>query len=179
MAVGLLLLRLVVGLLFFGHGAQKLFGWFGGHGIVGTGGFLGSLGYRWSRTMAFVAGVVECFGGALLALGFLTPLACAALIGQMLNAAVAVHRRNGLWNADGGYELPLAYATVAASMALMGPGAWSLDSALELETDGIAVGIAAIVLGIVVGVMALGLRTTVAAPAARTEAADEREARAA
>lgn len=179
MAAGLLVLRVVLGLLFFGHGAQKLFGWFGGHGIVGTSGFLGSLGYRWSRTMAFVAGVVECFGGAMLTLGFLTPLACAALIGQMLNAGVAVHRRNGLWNTDGGYELPLVYATVAAGVALIGPGPWSLDAALGLEPEGITIGVAAIMLGLVVGLMALGLRTSVAAPAAQTEPVDGDEARAA
>jgi putative oxidoreductase len=94
MAIGLLVLRVIVGLLFVGHGTQKLFGWFGGHGPDGTAAFLGSLGYRPSRRMALVAGVAETLGGAMLTLGFLTPVACAAIIGVMVNATVAMHLRN-------------------------------------------------------------------------------------
>jgi len=120
MAIGLLVLGVIVGLLFEGHGAQKLFGWFGGHGPEGTAAFLGSLGYRPSRTMALVAGVTETLAGAMLALGFLTPVASAAIIGVMVNATMAMHLRNGLWNSNGGFELPLVYATVAAGLAFAG-----------------------------------------------------------
>ena len=90
MSVGLLILRLVVGALFFGHGTQKLFGWFGGHGLDGTGGFFESLRYRNGREMALVAGLAEAGGGTLLALGFLTWLGAAAILGVMLNAMIAV-----------------------------------------------------------------------------------------
>src|SRR4051794_36906519 len=102
MSIGLLLLRLVVGLLFVGHGTQKLFGWFEGPGLAGVGAHFEGLGFRPGRPMAAVAGVCEAGAGLLLATGFLTPLAGAILIGVMLNAAGAVHAPNGLWINNGG-----------------------------------------------------------------------------
>ncbi|MET7354029.1 DoxX family protein [Streptomyces mirabilis] len=108
MTVGLLLIRVVVGLLLFGHAAQKLFGWFGGHGLAGTGAFFDSIGYRLGRRLAFLAGLAELTGGLLLTLGLLTPLAAAIIIGTMI-AAAAVHMRNGLWVQNGGYETPLLW----------------------------------------------------------------------
>jgi putative oxidoreductase len=177
MAIGLLVLRVIVGLLFVGHGTQKLFGWFGGHGPEGTATFLGSLGYRPSRRMALVAGVTETLAGAMLALGFLTPVASAAIIGVMVNATVAMHLRNGLWNSNGGYELPLVYATVAAGLAFAGPGRWSVDRLIGFAPEPVLAGVGAIALGVVAGVIALATREREMAPASlgRTESAREAE----
>jgi len=97
MDVAMFILRIVVGLLFVGHGAQKLFGWFGGHGLEGKGGFFESLGYRPGKEQAALAGFAEFGGGALLALGLFTPLAAAAIIGVMINAIATVHAPNGIW----------------------------------------------------------------------------------
>ena len=102
MELGLLVIRVVVGLLFVGHGTQKLFGWFGGHGLAGTGGFFDSLGMRPGKQHAFLAGFAEAGGGLLLALGLLTPLASAALIAVMVVAILTVHAKNGIWNSQPG-----------------------------------------------------------------------------
>jgi putative oxidoreductase len=132
MDTGLLILRVVVGALLIGHGTQKLFGWFGGHGLDGTGGFFHSLGFRPGRSMAAVAGVSEVGGGLLLALGLLTPLAGAAIVGTLLVAA-SVHLDKGLWSTNGGFELPFLYGVVAAAITIAGPGAASLDRAFGLN----------------------------------------------
>jgi len=148
MDTGLLLLRLAVGLLLSGHGSQKLFGRFGGHGLAGTGGFFHSVGFRPGRRMAFAAGLTELGGGLLLALGLLTPLAAAAVIGTMAVAA-SVHVSKGLWGQNGGYELPLVYAVAAATLAFTGPGAASFDNLLGLEDwSGVAAGILAVAAGL-------------------------------
>src|SRR3954469_2963634 len=122
MDTGVFLLRIVIGLFFAGHGAQKLFGWFGGHGIEGTGGFFHSLGYRPGKAFAAVGGLSEFFGGLVLALGLFTPLAAAMIIGVMFNAAMSVHVKHGLWVTEGGIEYPLVVAAVAAGIAFAGPG---------------------------------------------------------
>ncbi len=127
MAYGLLLLRLVVGLLFAGHGAQKLFGWFGGGGPQGTAAFFGSLGYRWPERLAIVVGLAELGGGLLLATGFLTPLASFLLATVMLNAIVTVVFPKGFL---GGYEFEVTLAAVAIALAATGPGEISLDDAI-------------------------------------------------
>jgi putative oxidoreductase len=124
---GLLLLRLVVGLLFAGHGAQKLFGWFGGGGPQGTTAFFSSLGYRVPAVMALVAGLSEFGGGLLLATGLLTPLASFLLATVMLNAIATVVWPKGFF---GGYEFELTLATVAIAIAATGPGEISLDDAI-------------------------------------------------
>jgi putative oxidoreductase len=148
MATGLLLLRVVVGLALVGHGTQKLFGWFGGHGPRTTGAFFEMLGYRPGALFAVVAGLSEAGGGSLLALGFLTPFAGAAVIGVMLNAASSLRDR-GPWIINGGWEYTVVLATVGASIALTGPGAGSVDNALGLDwstawgVGGIALGVAA------------------------------------
>src|SRR5256714_12146666 len=105
MSYGLLLLRVVVGGTMFSHGAQKLFGWFGGHGLRGTAGFFESLGWRMPLAMAFLAGLAETSGVAF-ALGFLTPLAALGIAVVMLNAIFLVHLRNGFFNNNGGGEFP-------------------------------------------------------------------------
>lgn len=159
---GLLILRIVVGLLFFGHGAQKLFGWFGGYGLQGSRGFFESLGYRPGHVMAGLAGAAELSAGVLLVAGFLTPLASAAIIGVMLNAVFTAKRQAGLWN---GYELDLVYATAATALAFTGAGLYSVDGWLGLGLAGVTVGLAAVAVGLVVGGITLVTRRT--APAIR------------
>ena len=132
MNVGLLLLRLVVGLYLFGHGAQKLFGWFGGSGMAGTRGMIERLGGRPTWFWAPLSGLSEACGGLLLALGFLNPVATFPIAGAMLTAIFAVHWRNGLWNTKRGIELPFTYLSVAVAVALTGPGAYSLDRLLGI-----------------------------------------------
>lgn len=154
MEFGLLLLRIVVGGLFVGHGAQKLFGWFGGHGPEGTADFFRSLGYRRPETSARLAGAAEFGAGVLLVLGLFTPIAAAAIIGVMLNAAVSAHLSNGLWNSQGGYELPLVFATAATTLAFAGPGMLALDPALGILT-GPGFGAIAVFLGLGVGLAVL------------------------
>jgi putative oxidoreductase len=126
MSYGLLLLRIVVGGIAFAHGAQKLFGLFGGHGLRGTAGFFGSIGWRAPLLMAFLAGLGETSGLALAA-GFLTPLAALGIATVMLNAIFAVHWKNGFFNGNGGLEFPLTLATVAVAVAAIGPGRFSID----------------------------------------------------
>src|SRR5688500_5503487 len=149
MDVGMLLLRAVIGSLFIGHGAQKLFGWFGGGGIEGSAGFLHSMGFPRARFWAKVNGLSEAGGGLLLALGLVTPFAAASLIGVMLVASLTAHRGKGIWNQNGGAELPLVMATAAASVTFVGPGTLSLDAALGIEFSGVFWGLFAIVLGLI------------------------------
>ena len=127
MELGILVLRLVVGLTFAAHGAQKLFGWFGGGGPAGTAGFFGSLGYRWPSALAIAAGLAELGGGLLFAAGLLTPLAALALAIVMLNAITTVVWPKG-WL--GGYEFEATLLAVAIAVVATGPGEVSLDHAL-------------------------------------------------
>jgi putative oxidoreductase len=126
--IGLLIIRLVVGLLFIGHGAQKLFGWFGGYGLKGTGGWFESIGMKPGVTMALFAGLAELIGGMLFALGLLTPLAAAIITGTMVMAIFKVHAPNGLWATSNGYEYNLTLIAVAVGVALIGPGLYALDA---------------------------------------------------
>ncbi len=132
--VGLLVLRLVLGIIFVAHGAQKLFGSFGGPGLKGTAGFHEQLGIKPPLAMAVLAGLAEFVGGILVAVGFLTPLAAAALIVTMVVAALTVHLRNGFFAQSGGYEFNLALAGMALALLLAGAGAISLDGALGAPT---------------------------------------------
>src|ERR1043165_3576929 len=129
---GLLIARLVLGLLMAGHGAQKLFGWFGGHGLAGVRGFMEQLGFRPGRPFALAAALSEVVSGLLVALGFLGPIGPAIMISVMIVAAVAVHWRNGVWVTSNGIEVPLLYTTGAFALALTGPGRYSLDALLGL-----------------------------------------------
>jgi putative oxidoreductase len=133
MDTGLLIARMVVGLVMAGHGAQKLFGWFGGYGLAGTGGFFESLGFRPGRFFAVAAGFTEVAGGLLLALGLLGPLGPAMIVSVMIVAIATVHWPHGLFASNNGYELPLINAAVAAAIALTGYGAYSLDAVLGLS----------------------------------------------
>jgi putative oxidoreductase len=134
LSVGLLLVRLVVGLLMAAHGSQKLFGWFGGHGIAGTGMFLESIGFRPGALFARVAATTELVSGLLVAFGFLGPVGPALMLSVMIVAAVSVHRKNGLLSTSNGIEVPLFYGAVAVGLALIGFGSYSLDALLGLQS---------------------------------------------
>jgi len=127
---GLSLIRVVLGLIFAAHGAQKLFGWFGGYGLTGTGGFLEQLGFRPGKRYATAAALSEFTGGLLFALGFLGAVGSALMVSVMIVAIVTVHRKNPFFVATNGIEHPLIFATVAVGIALTGPGRYSLDYAL-------------------------------------------------
>ncbi|HEY3549740.1 MAG TPA: DoxX family protein [Gaiellaceae bacterium] len=143
MGLGKLMLRATIGGYFFGHGMQKLTGWFGGHGLEATGEFFEQVGLRPGRESALIAGAAEAGGGSLLALGLFTPAAVSMLTGVMTNAIRHVHWKNGLWNTDGGIELPMLVLGSLAALADSGPGRYSLDEALGIRLRGPAVMLAA------------------------------------
>lgn len=131
---GLLIIRVVAGVTLSLHGMQKLFGWFGGGGLEGTGAWMDSIGYRPGRTAAVMAGGSELLGGLGLAAGVLTPLSAAACIGVMVVAGVE-NRPQGFWSAKKGWEYNLVLAGVAFGVAVTGPGELSVDHALGLADD--------------------------------------------
>ena len=126
--IGLLIIRLVVGLLFVGHGAQKLFGWFGGYGLKGTGGWFESIGLKPGIAAALFAGLAELIGGLLFALGLFTPLAAILIAGTMAMAILKVHAANGLWVTANGYEYNLTLIAVVIGVALIGAGQYAIDA---------------------------------------------------
>src|SRR5713226_1006773 len=132
-ALGLLILRLVVGLIMVGHGGQKLFGWWGGPGMNGWTQMIQKLRIRPAQPWAWIAALAEFGGGILLALGFLSPLGNLAIAGSMLVAIATVHLPRGFWITKGGYEFNLALLAAVAALALTGPGAYSLDAALRIQ----------------------------------------------
>jgi putative oxidoreductase len=148
MRLGLTALRSVVGGIFFAHGAQKVFGWFGGSGPEGTGQGFEAMGLRPGKRNALIAGTSEAAGGAMLATGFLTPLGSAAVIGVMSQAIRTVHREKGFFNTAGGYEFNVALVASAFALADTGPGPWSLDRALGTELSGPVWALAALGAGI-------------------------------
>ena len=157
-----LILRVVLGGLFIGHGLQKLKGWFGGYGIEGTGQFFESIGLRPGKKHATAAGAAETAGGALLAAGLLTPAASAALIGVMATAVKTVHLEKGPWVSDGGWEYNAVIIAALATVTETGPGALSLDRALGTELSGPFWAFAALAAGI--GGAAANLAMTEDAP---------------
>ena len=156
MSYGILLLRLVVGLAFVGHGTQKLFGWFGGYGPKGTGGFFAAQGYRAPVLMAVAAGLSETAGGTLLAFGLATPLAGAILATVMINAIASVTFKRAFMF---GSELEIAYLTIAVSLAAIGPGRFSIDRAIGWDDNisGVWWGVAALGAALVVSSLTLTL----------------------
>ena len=132
-AFGLLILRLVVGLTVAGHGAQKLFGVWGGPGMNGWTQVVQRLRMRPARPLAWIAALSEFGGGLLLALGLLSPLGSLAIIGAMLVAIATVHLSKGFWVSKGGFEFNLTLIGAAAALAITGPGAYSLDNALRIH----------------------------------------------
>ena len=161
---GLLIARLVLGLLMAGHGAQKLFGWFGGHGLAGVSGFMEQLGFRPGRPFALAAALSEVVSGLLVALGFLGPIGPAIMISVMIVAAVTVHWRNGVFVTSNGIEVPLLYAAGAAALGLTGPGSFSLDALLGINAlSAPAVTWTILLLGVIAGVANLAVRRPAAA----------------
>ncbi|WP_030759469.1 DoxX family protein [Streptomyces sp. NRRL F-2664] len=155
---GLLLLRLVLGLTMAGHGAQKLFGWFAGGGISGTGQFFTASGYPAGDAMAVLAGLTETLGGLGLAAGLLTPLAGAAVVGTLINA-IAVHG-TGAFFAPAGIEYELLLTAGAAALALTGPGRYAVDALLPvLRAHRLAHGVLALALGVVLAAVMLLVRS--------------------
>ena len=151
MASGLLLLRLAVGGIMAAHGAQKVFGWWGGPGMAGTTGMCTSFGCRRPSLMAWALILAELGGGLLLAVGFLTPLGALAVTIVMLNAVYLVHRPNGFFTGNGGYEFNLLIAATAVALAAIGAGRFSIDHALGWDDNlsgfwwGFGVAVAAVV----------------------------------
>jgi putative oxidoreductase len=134
MDTGILIGRLVIGLAMAAHGAQKLFGWFGGYGLAGTGGFLEQLGFRPGRFFALALGGGEVAAGLLTAAGFLGPIGPALMILLMLVAMIVVHWQHGFFAQSNGIELALIFAVSALVLAFTGPGAYSIDAWLGLGT---------------------------------------------
>ena len=159
--LGLLVLRLVVGLTFAAHGAQKAFGWWAGPGYTGWTGALQGMGWRPAPLWALISVGAELAAGLLFALGFLTPLAAAALIGQSVVIVLSIHWQKGFWNSKGGWEFPTTLAAGAIAICLTGPGAISLDAALGLAfAQPIRLGLGA--LGLLGGFGALAVKRLVA-----------------
>ncbi|OAB40829.1 DoxX family protein [Paenibacillus glacialis] len=129
-ALGLLIIRLVVGLSFMAHGAQKLFGWFGGYGPKGTGGWMESIGMKPGVVMAVMAGIMELMGGLMLASGLFTVIGAVFIVATMLGAIVKVHGPNGYWATANGYEYNVLLIAVSVGLALIGAGDYSLDAIL-------------------------------------------------
>lgn len=148
MKFGRLILRLIVGGYFFGHGTQKLFGWFGGYGPEGTGQFFESLGLRPGKQHALAAGAAEAGGGALLVTGAATPLAASVLTSTMLTAINRVHLKNGPWVTNQGYEYNLVLIATVLALAETGPGSPSVDDAIGAKWHGPKWAVRALVLGI-------------------------------
>jgi putative oxidoreductase len=149
---GLLILRIVVGLTLAGHGAQKLFGWWGGSGMPGWTQVVTKLRIRPAAAWAWIAALSEFGGGLLLALGLLSPFGSFAIAGAMLVAIATVHWPNGFWNGKRGYEFNLSLLAAVTALALTGPGIYSVDQALGIrlpEPLTLVVGIIAVVVGVV------------------------------
>jgi putative oxidoreductase len=149
MNLGKLALRGVIGPLFVGHGTQKLFGWFGGHGLDGTAGFFESgLQLRPGKRHATAAGMSEALGGALITLGAATPVAASMIMGTMTTAIRKVHAPNGPWVSQGGWEYNAVLIAALTVIAEQGPGPVSLDHLLGAERSGPAWGLGALALGV-------------------------------
>ena len=172
MSIGTLALRGVVGPLFVGHGTQKLYGWFGGHGPEGTGGFFESLGLRPGVKHARAAGMAEAAGGALLTLGALTPVASTLISATMLTAMRKAHLKNGPWVTEGGYEYNLVLVAAMTALADSGPGRPSVDAALFPRLNGPALAVASLAAAAAGSALATSSRANAAAPAPQEARSD-------
>jgi len=174
MSYGILLLRLVLGGIMAGHGAQKLFGWWGGPGLRGVHGWLGSMRFRggWGPTIGVV--LAEFGGGIAIALGLFTPFAALALVVVMLIAIATVHWKNGFWSGGGGWEYNLLILGGAAALAATGGARFSLDNAFGWADNlsGVWWGVGALAVGAVVALALLTLGRRPEAPAVETPQSD-------
>lgn len=133
-SIGLLALRLVVGLSMAAHGSQKVFGWFGGYGLAGTGGFFEMLGFKPGRTFAFMAGATEILSGLLIALGLFGPVGPALMLSVMIVAALTVHLKNGYFAQSNGVEVTVLFGVAAIALAFTGFGHFSIDALAGLDS---------------------------------------------
>jgi putative oxidoreductase len=167
--LGLLVLRLVVGLTFAAHGAQKAFGWFDGIGWTGWHGIMERLGFRPTLLFAAVSIGAELVGGLALAAGFLTPLATTIIVGQSVVIIAKSHWANGFWNRANGFEFPLALLGGTVAIGLIGPGAISLDAVAGFApSELIRIGLVAV--GVVGGLLTLAVPTLTRKPAEEASA---------
>jgi len=160
--IGLLVLRVVLGIIFIGHGSQKLFGLFGGAELNGTIKWIGSMGLRPAWFWGLVASLSEFGGGVLLLLGLLSPLGSLGIIAAMLVAIIQVHWSKGFWNTKGGIEFPLTNIAGALTLAFTGPGKYSLDSVLHYslpEPITLTIGLVLVVLGLIASQMTRSKRS--------------------
>jgi putative oxidoreductase len=157
MQLGLALLRAIVGGFFFGHGTQKLAGWFGGKGLQSTAESFESMELRPGVTHALSAGAAEAGGGALLAAGAATPLAAAAISGTMITAIRKVHAPRGPWITDGGYEYNLVLLAVLFALTDAGPGRLSIDALGGRERWGLRWALAQLAAGALGSTLAIEL----------------------
>jgi putative oxidoreductase len=167
--LGLLILRVVLGLVFVGHGSQKLFGWFGGSGLKGTSGWIGMMGFRPAWFWGLMAALAEFGGGTLLLLGLFSPLGSLGIIAAMLVAIIKVHWSKGFWNTKGGIEFPLVNLTAALVLGLTGPGAYAVDSVMSAklpEPVSLIVGLAVVILGVIAALLSQTLLSARASEAA-------------
>lgn len=169
--VGLLALRVTLGLLLAAHGAQKLFGWFGGSRLSGTAHFLGSLGVRPPKLWAAVVGFAEFGGGLLTATGLLGPVGPALIVAVMVTAMVLVHAQHGFWNSAGGVEFPALIALTAGAMALTGPGRYAVDRALALNLHEPAIVVATLFVALVGAALCVATARRTTQPAGSTASA--------
>lgn len=161
MNLGLLLFRLLLAGLLFGHSTQKLLGWFSGAGLAGTAAIFEQWGFVPGRRLVALAGALELLGAGSIALGLLTPAGCAAVVGTMTVASVAT-APNGFWAVKGGCEVPACYGAFAAVLAFTGPGGWSVDHAVGLAgLSGYAWGSGALVIGLLAAIAPLTARARV------------------
>jgi putative oxidoreductase len=148
------------------HGTQKLFGWFGGYGLAGTAGFFEALGFRPGRLFATLASGTEVAAGLLVALGLLGPIGPALFVSLMIVAAVTVHWQHGVFAQNNGIEMPLLYGVAGVTLALTGPGAYSLDAVLGLaDLSAPILAWTALAVGVLGGLGNLAIRRPSAAPA--------------
>ena len=166
MDIGLLLLRLAVGLTLAAHGTQKLFGWFGGPGLDAGGRLMEMLGFVPGRRHLLMAGATETAAGLLLALGLVTPLGASIAFAVMLVAGVSAHARKGFFLANGGYEYTLVLGVAGLSLAFAGPGMFSVDTLVGLHLEGALWGVAATVVGLAGGAIQLAARHQAVTPQA-------------
>lgn len=169
-AAGLLILRVVIGVIMIGHGAQKAFGWWGGPGLAGWTSAMTRMRIRPPLAWAYISMLGELGGGILLILGLLTPLACAAIAGSMLVAIYLVHLPRGFWVSKGGYEFNLSILAAVIALALIGPGAASLDAALRINVSRPVV-LIVLAIAVIAGVGTALVTRTAAAEVKKPEAA--------
>jgi putative oxidoreductase len=184
MSIGRLAARVVIGGLFLGHGTQKLFGWFGGPGLDGTTGMMGSLELQPAKVNALAAGLTETVGGAMVAAGAATPLAAATLTGTMTTAIRTVHLKNGPWVTNGGFEYNLVLIAALLGLVDGGPGELSVDGALGIDDTDYRWALAALALGVTSSIVTTSLARRAARsadpyPSAADESSDVNAAEAA